>query len=342
LISPNKKTPPPIPRYSRPAPNYSLKLSRPRVSDIICPCMIKKAILILTAAIVLSACSIPFIGKKQTALQITSSPTSVIFLNDSHAGNTPYFDDNLKSGNYTVKLTPESGGQDWETKVTLSPKLLTVINRQFGDSPEQSSYYILQLESLANQNSTELAVVVTPDSAIIKVDNQPKGFAPLSLNNITAGEHTITLAAPGYKEIEIKPKTQVGHKLTISAQLAKDKGLPQPQVQKATESGQIAGDTDTDESKDSEATTSAKKLEGIISGTTTPNILEKPYVEITETGTGWLRVHSDSTPGETNEIAKVKVGTYFEVVSTKGGWYKIRVQRDTIGWIVSRYADLAQ
>jgi hypothetical protein len=303
--------------------------------------MIKKIILIFAAATALSACTLPFIGKRQAALQVTSSPAATLFLNGNHLGSTPYFDDNLKPGNYTLKLTLESGSSDWETKITLSPKLLTVVNRQFASSDDESSYYILQLEPLANKNSTELAVVASPDSAIVKLDNQPKGFAPLNLNNITSGDHTITLAAPGFHEITIKPKTPAGHKLTIIAQLARDKGLPEsePQVE-ATPSGEVAGDTTASPSPSPNSKTATSS--GIIAGAASAGNLDRPYVKITDTGTGWLRVHSDAVPGGNNEIARVKVNTYFTVIKIQGGWYQIEYQTGKTGWITSRYADLTQ
>src|SRR3989344_9454626 len=85
-------------------------------------------------SITLTGCSLslPFTTKK-AALQITAKPQSTVFIDGQHVGQTPYDTNDLKAGEITVKLVPEGqSGVSWESKVTLTPKVVTVINRRFG------------------------------------------------------------------------------------------------------------------------------------------------------------------------------------------------------------------
>ena len=66
---------------------------------------------------------------------------------------------------------------------------------------------------------------------------------------------------------------------------------------------------------------------------------EKPYVEIKETPTGWLRVRSAPSTNAT-ESGQVKPGeTYSYLEEEENGWYKIEFEGKP-GWISGTYADL--
>lgn len=83
---------------------------------------------------------------------------------------------------------------------------------------------------------------------------------------------------------------------------------------------------------------------GITSGENKPADLKKPYVEILETGTGWLRVREEPSGFEDNEVAKVNVGDFFAMTdrSKNNQWVKIVYQTGKEGWVSARYVRVVE
>lgn len=303
----------------------------------------KKTLLLIIFALSLSACTIPFIGQKRAALQIDASPTSTVYLNDNDVGQTPYFDDKLKPGEYSVKIAvSDQPERTWTTNVTLSPQIITVINRQFGANEEESSNYLLQLEPITDKDNAEISIITIPDNVIVKVDGQPQGFSPVSLNNINEGDHSITLSAPGYQELTIKAQVKNGYKLIVSAQLARTPGIDLlPEDNQATDSADLEENEEDSEDEASTTPTPKPTSKPRSSTATSSGEMARPYVVITETGTGWLRVRSAPNATADNEVAKIDVGEKFSFIeSNDTGWYKIEYSEGEEGWISGRYADL--
>jgi hypothetical protein len=302
---------------------------------------------IIVAALAFSACSLPFFGKDQAGLHIESNEAATIYLDDKHVGTTTFDQQELKAGQYTLKLVSEKNpNKQWQTNVRLTSKVITVVSYNFADHPDQASYYVLQLEKLANQNNSEIAFITQPDNVIITLDGQPKGLSPVTLEQITPGEHQIVLSAPAHQELSIPARSLVGYSLLINAQLARLADIPAPQVNEASASAQT-----------SLATSSAQPAE-MVSNRTIPTpqptiaskpaiasgsaqaALKPPYVIVQETGTGWLRVRA-SAGGE--EVAIVDTGEQFPFIDSDGaGWYKIEYAAGKQGWVVSRYTKLVE
>jgi len=215
----------------------------------------------------------------------------------------------------------------WGIFGVFALELLTNITKFFGNSPEESQHFILSLEEISDKENSKITVITLPDSAVIKIDSQPVGFSPVDKDNISPGEHNIIIGSPGYKQLNIPIKTIAGHKLTIFAQLAKDKDLSITQEEPiSTPSAQIKAD-DTPTTKNA----------------TSSGIVAKPYVTIEETGTGWLRVRSDPTGFADNEVAKANVGEKYSFIETNDtGWYKIEYKPGSEGWISAKYATLTE
>ena len=166
-------------------------------------------VLVLSAAVILSGCSL-LPSRKKAALSVSTNPKATIFLDGEHLGQTPYYNEKLKAGEYVLKIVPESSGQalnPWEGRVNLSPGILTVVNRELGLTQDDSSGEILSFEPLADKDAISISVVTTPDGAVVNLDGEPRGFAPLSLDNISEGDHLLVISSPGYKERSIKAKT---------------------------------------------------------------------------------------------------------------------------------------
>jgi hypothetical protein len=294
--------------------------------------------LIIFSVFFVSGCSLPgFLQKKNAALKITTNPAAQVFLNNEKVGETPFETKELKGANYSVRLIPNQDGlSEWETTVDLFSGLTTVILYDFAKERQDSSGAILTLEPLASKDSLEVAIISLPDSASIKINGQPKGFTSLQIGDLSAGEHTLLVSAPGYKQREMQIKTISGYKLSIEVQLAKETLAVEESSESALpENKENLKNSDTDESTVKKPSTSK---------TASPSAeITKPYVEILDTPTGWLRVRSEPTVAEDNEIAKVNPGEKYPFLdSNDTGWYQIKLTDGTEGWISGQYAKLYQ
>ena len=279
----------------------------------------KKIVTVFILSLILSGCSIPFIAPQKAALQVASNPRSAIFIDGKHVGQTPFLDDKLKPGEYTVKLVPEDPSgrlPAWETKIELNPQILTVVSRDIAATDQQSSGEILTLEPLSTKTKSAVAIVSLPDTVVIKIDNQPFGFTPKNIDDIAPGEHTVSLTQTGYKEKTLRIKIDPGNKLTISVQLAKESLLenkPSPSPSSTP------------------TPSSAPEDEEIASASATTKL--KPYVEILPNSIGFLRIRKEpSTTGI--EIARAFPGQRLPYVDEeKNGWYKVTYISGKTGWL---------
>ena len=304
----------------------------------------KKVFLILPTLIFLGGCSLK---TNPAAINIQSEPKAQVFINNEHVGSTPYREHTLKPGDYDIKLALDSDpNRSWSTKVSLKPQLLTSINRVFGPSEEESLHYILNLDPLKNSSTAQVSIVTLPDSTEVKFNDKSKGLSPATIKELAEGDHKISILSPGYKEISIPIHTVPGYRLLVSAKLAQDKGLAtasgeateSANLKEATGSASVSSETDLQIKPSPTPGTSPK-----ISPTpgTSKNAVEKPYVIIQETGTGWLRVRSEPNSNGNNELAKVDTGKQYPYLKASGtGWYQIEYLPGKTGWIVSRYAKL--
>lgn len=285
--------------------------------------MLKKLLIglsLLSLTVFLTGCTLP--GRKKSALSVSTTPQATIFLDGEHLGQTPYYNEKLKPGDYVLKIVPESSGQalnPWEGRVTLSPGILTVVNRELGLTQDSSSGEVLSFEPSADKKATSISVVTTPDGAVVNLDGEPKGFAPISLDNTTEGDHILLISSPGYQDKTIKAKTVKGNKLIVSVQLARAVAVPI-----------------VDDEPQQEATPAASPKASPKTGSAaTP---AKPYVTIDSPDTGWVRVRAEaSTAGE--ELTKVDHGESFPLVDEQSGWYQIEYATGKNGWISGKYAE---
>ena len=304
---------------------------------------ISRVWVLVSFSLLLSGCTIPFLGqKKQAALQAYSTPKATVFLDGEHIGTTPFFDDKLKPGDYTVKLTPDDPGAiPWEGKIRLSGGIMTVVSRELSSDPDQSSGYTLSLEPAADRKSVSLTVVTDPDGAVVSLDSEPKGFAPLSLDKLTPEEHLLVISSPGYVEKSLKPKLIEGHKLTATVQLAK---LPEEEKQaepkEATESADLKAQDD-----ETKPTPKPSPKSQTIKPATGSGTLEGSQVKILETPTGWLNVRSEpsTSGGDETIVTKVDPGETFPYIKSSGsGWYQIELPDGELGWVVAKYTELIE
>ncbi|MDO8514968.1 MAG: PEGA domain-containing protein [bacterium] len=273
--------------------------------------MTKRAIFISIIGVILLLLGIGLLvkifvldGQGVAAVQIQSFPKADVYLNDTKVGQTPYKDEKLKPGDYAVKLTADA--LLWTGKVKLYNDTITFINRDLADIAENSGGEILTLEKLVDDKSMEVAVVSQPDGAIVKVDGKSVGTAPLTVSDITPGDHEIGLSYPGYRDRFVRGRAVAGYRLNVAVQLGKTDDAPvvTPTPKQATPSATLA----------------------------------KPYVTIKETPTGWLRVRFSPSTSAT-ESGRVNPGDKFPLLDEQTGWAKIRFKDLLEGWVSDSYVE---
>jgi len=289
-------------------------------------------IIVIVLALVLVGLIIKskFFGRQGPgALQISTTPTATVFLDGTQAGITPYFDDKIKAGEHTVKLVPESTEGNltsWEGKVNLLPGILTSIKRTFAVNEAESSSEMITLEKAGRKDQSSLAVISIPDQAVVKLNGEPKGFTPLSLEDLAPADYQITISSSGYEEKTVSAHTIGGYKLIVNVKLAQT----MEGIEEATPSGATEEEAETTPTPKAQATPPAK-----------------PYVKVKDTPTGFLRVRMGPSTSAT-ETAQIKPGEMYpyldeEKLDTSGGkWLKIEYKKDEEGWVSGVYVDLVK
>jgi hypothetical protein len=222
----------------------------------------------------------------------------------------------------------------WEGKVILNPNVLTVVNRNLSSTAQASSGEVIWLEKIPSKDKSSITVISSPDQAVVRIDGEPKGFSPITIDELNPGGYQVVVASTGYEERTISAKTIAGFRLVINVQLAKKiEG-----IEEATPSGEKVETTPTPNTKATPTPKSSSQK------TVTPP--PKPYIKIKETPTGWLRVRMEPGTSAT-EAAKVKPGEMFPYLGEEkivGGtrWYKIEYEKDKEGWVISAYVELVE
>ncbi|AKM79804.1 MAG: PEGA domain protein [Candidatus Beckwithbacteria bacterium GW2011_GWB1_47_15] len=280
-------------------------------------------------------------SRKKAALSVEASPKATVFLDGEHLGQTPYYNEKLKPGEYVLKIVPESSGQAltvWEGRVNLTPGILTVVKRELGLTEEESSGEILSFEALADKNATSIAVVTTPDGAVVNLDGEPRGFAPLSIDSVSEGDHVLVVSSPGYRERSIKAKTVKGYKLIASVQLARegDTVSGAEDDQEATPSAQVSPSPSPKASPSPKTTASPKASP--TSGAGDPDL---PYVVIDNEADGYVNCRSEPSTGGGDEtiVAALDHGDKFPLLDEQSGWYQVEYESGKSCWITGKYAE---
>lgn len=292
-------------------------------------------LLVLLGLAVLVGIVVKFLNSrtpKEGELRIESSPTASVFLDNKHMGRTP-LREKVKAGEYTVKLVPESTTAQmagWEGKITVGANLLTYVNSNLSESELTSAIDLLWLEKSSAKNP-ELSVVTNPDGATVEVDGQTKGVTPLSLQDLSAGDHTVVVSSPGFATRTVKMKTTSGYRVVASFKLALAPGTA------PREASTSATTTPTATVTPKPGTTKTATASA-----TTPDP-PKPFVLIIDTPTGFLRVRMEPSKKAT-EAAQVKPGQKFTVFDNKTDtestlWYEIKYDGTNTGWISGQYAE---
>jgi hypothetical protein len=248
-------------------------------------------------------------------LRVISSPSSTVFIDNVAAGKTPY-EEKIKVGEYLIKLIPEATASQtasWQGKVKIYKNALSYVNRELGDTDLSSAgeiFTLTKMEKTKNSQLGEVYVETEPAGAIVYLDNDEKGVAPVILADVVRGDHEISVFMPNFLRRTEKIKVESGYRINTSFKLAIDPSQKPPELSPTP---------------DKISTDSAK-------------VNKKTSVTIKETPTGFLRVREEPAVSA-SESGRVKPGETFDLVEEQEGWYKISFEKNKTGWIYSQYAD---
>ncbi len=308
--------------------------------------------LVLTSGLLFSACSLSLPWQQSISglqVQVTDGGSAQIFLDDLHLGQSPIQEEGLKPGVYTLRIEPDKNEkQAYETQIRLYAGSITSALWSFAGDMPTGTGDILELEPLPSQSRAELSVITVPEGASVLLNDTTYGLSPVILDSIEPGEYSLTINAVGHVQKTLPVQVQPGYRLHIFSRLETDSTNTKTTPSTATPSSTSENTSDTTETTDelpSDPDTSDTSPARRATPTPTPAAaqsaaeLEPPYVTITETGTGWLRVRSEaSSAGE--EVARVDVGSSYPYESTLNGWYEIEYAPGETGWISGQYANI--
>lgn len=293
--------------------------------------MTKKGILVLIGVVGVAGLAIFLfggrLGKKKAAIQLNAHPRAAVYINGEEAGTTPYDNSEIKAGEISLRLVPEATfSASWERKLVLNPETQTVVNWEFNANSELEAGELLYLEKTSFKDKAGLVVSCVPDSCSVTVDGQMRGFAPLNLEDIGDGSHKILISLPGYKTREIMARAISNYRLLIEIKMAEETVSEEELTdQEKEEEEEEEGEEGTKEAGEEEKEAGEEEM-------------ERPYVLIKDTPTGWLRVRIEPSTAAT-EAAKVDPGDKFSLLDEESGWYKIEYDDGEEGWISGRYAE---
>lgn len=246
-------------------------------------------------------------------IRIVTSPSSNVFINNVAVGKTP-FEEKYKVGEYLLKLIPEaSQTASWQGKVKIYKNALSYVNRELGSTDIASAGEILtigKMEKTKDKKLGEIYVETEPSGAIVHLDNDEKGVAPLILADVVRGDHEISVYMPGFLRRTEKINVDSGYRLNAHFKLAIDPNqqlLPKEEKKEATDSAKVT------------------KTIVVISDS------------VRDTPIGALRVREEASISA-SESARVNAGDKFELLDEDEGWYKIEYEKGKQGWVYSQYA----
>ncbi|HRN69853.1 MAG TPA: PEGA domain-containing protein [Candidatus Woesebacteria bacterium] len=263
-------------------------------------------------------------------IKILSSPAATVFIDNVAVGKTPYEINNQKVGEYTIKLIPDEADKKtvtWEGKIPVYNNTLTYVGRELGTSELTSAgemLTVVKMEQKPEGNTGEVLIETEPAGAIIYLDNDEKGVAPLKLDDVPTGDHELAVYLPGFFRRALRIKVEKGYQVKANFKLALD------QSHKSLEAElEAARKVASDEAKKKEEE-SASKATANSSNT----------IEILDTEVGYLNVRSKaSVSGDI--VTTVNPGDQFEYEEEENGWYKITTD-DGSGWVSGDYVDVVE
>lgn len=154
-------------------------------------------------------------------------------------------------------------------------------------------------ETLTLDDGGGVIITSTPDQALVSINGKPYGKTPLSVSNLEPGGYTFLLEHDNYLKRSIKATLPTGKFLHLEVDLA------------LTEAN-------------------------LATSVTQPAVSTLPKLIVLQTPTGYLRVREKPSLSGA-EIGKVSPGDNLTYIEEVPGWYKVRLENGTEGYVSSSY-----
>lgn len=232
----------------------------------------------------------------KAGIKITSTPATAVFINGKEVGKTPYQEESLKTGSYQVRIIgPQS---TWQGEIKLTAGTLSVINRELGLSVASSSGEVLTLNE-----GQGVVVTSTPADSDVEIDGKVYGKTPLTVTDLSAGEHTFIISHIGFLKRSIRAALPEKIQLHLDTDLAVTESNP----------GSI----------------------------TAPPVVTSNKLTVKKTSTGFLRVRSKPTLNSA-EVGRALSGESLTLIEESLGWMKVQMENGTQGYVASIYVQRVQ
>ena len=176
-------------------------------------------------------------GTKDIRIQISDVNGTIFHTYDTSATVSGYFTYafhvDMQPGEYYVTVTSPSVKNPFRTTITVIPpqpsppegNATPGAGGQSGTTPVSSSSPVTGLTQNPQTSSTPtgtLSVSSTPSGAPVYVDSVPRGITPITLGNLTTGNHLVEIKSPGYLTYSVQATVQTGETKSISPTLIKN------------------------------------------------------------------------------------------------------------------------
>jgi hypothetical protein len=224
-------------------------------------------------------------------IKITTIPQGTVFIADKQVGTTPYQDENVRVGEYQIKVVNEKAV--WQGIVRVTKGTLTVVNRELSEQVASSSGEILTLTP-----GKGVVVTSTPEQVSVEVDGKQYGMTPLSIPDITPGDHSFLLSKSGYLKRSIKAFVPDSYTLNLAVDLSLS--------------------------------------EANLSTVVAPPQQDIKQATVKQTPTGFLRIREQPTTSS-KEIGRLSTGDNVTVLEDQGLWAKIKTEAGMEGYVSVQY-----
>lgn len=191
--------------------------------------MFKKVLLLLASLLLLGAALVfifadPFKKNSRAGLQIEypSGGSATVTLDDKFLGKAPLTEKKLHSGEYILKIVPDDEKlSTLNLPVFLEKGTLTIVVYNPGENPRNSSSTVFELRKRNDQLAT-VSFETYPENAFISFDGGEVSFSPLTIDNVTVGEHHFSVNLPSYEAQEHSFMALAGYETKVTINLAKN------------------------------------------------------------------------------------------------------------------------
>lgn len=149
----------------------------------------------------------------KSGLKIISLPEADVFIDGSEMGRTPFENNDLKTGEYQIKL--RAGENIWQGMVQTTPGTVSIVNRELASSIASSSGEILILK-----HGQGIFIASTPFGAEVEIEGKVYGKTPLLIPDLVPAEYVFLLSYPGYTKRQIRAVLPPDMMLNINSDLA--------------------------------------------------------------------------------------------------------------------------